>query len=116
MGAHDGRIDHRVFVVGIRGQMLEHALPNARLGPTGKARMNRFPRPEALRQVPPRHAGPITVQNRLDKQTVILGGRAHIPLTSKQQILDPIPFVVMQSIAAHRSALPKPTAHESLDS
>jgi len=107
MGAHDGRIDHRVFVVGIRGQMLEHPLPDARLGPTGKARMNRFPRPEALRQVPPGHAGPITVQNRLDKQPVILGGRAHIPRASRQQILDPLPFVVVQSIAPHWSALLK---------
>jgi hypothetical protein len=94
MGPHDGRIDHRVFVVGILGQMLEHPLPDARLGPTGKARMNRFPRAEALRQVAPGHAGSITVQNRLDKKTIVLGGHAHIPLTSRQQILDPLPFVV----------------------
>jgi len=107
MGAHDGRIDHRVFVVGIRGQMLEHPLPDARLGPAGKARMNRLPVSEPLRQVPPGHAGPISVQNRLDKQTIVLGGYAHISLTSRQQILDPLPFVVMQSIAAHRSALLK---------
>jgi len=28
MGAHDGRIDHRIFVVGVRGPMLEDAFPD----------------------------------------------------------------------------------------
>ena len=104
MGPHDGRIDHRVFVVGVRGQMLEDALPDARLGPAGKARMNRLPGSEALRQVPPGHAGPVSVQNRLDKQTIVLGGRAHIPRTSRQKILDPIPLVVAHCVALHVSA------------
>jgi hypothetical protein len=36
-----------------------------------------------------------------------LGGHAHVTLTSRQQILDPIPFVVVQSIAPQRSALLK---------
>src|SRR5215510_7049861 len=107
MGTHDGRIDHRIFVVGICGQMLEDPRPDTGLGPAGKARMNRLPVSEALGQVPPRHAGSVSVQNRLNKQPVVLGGYAHVTLTSGQQILDPIPFVVVQSIAPHRSALLK---------
>src|SRR5450759_2650093 len=95
MGTHDGRIDHRVFVVGIRGEMLEDPLPDTRLGPASKARMNRLPVSEPLRQVPPGHSSPISVQDRLHEQTIVLGGHAHIPITSRQQILDPIPFVVV---------------------
>ena len=71
----------------------------------GKARMNRFPVSEALRQVPPGHAGPISVQNCLNEQTIVCGGHAHMAQPPRQQILDPLPFVVVQSVAAHRPAL-----------
>src|SRR5580693_528605 len=107
MSTHDGRIDHRVFVVGVLGQILEDPLPDAGLGPAGKARMNRLPVSEALRQVPPRHAGPISVQNRLNKQTIVRRRDAHMPQATRQQILDPVPLVVVQSISPHRSALLK---------
>ena len=62
---------------------------------------------EALRQVPPRHTGSISVQNRLNEQTIVRRGHAHMPQAPRQQILDPVPFVVVQSISPHRSALLK---------
>jgi hypothetical protein len=40
VGAHDGGIDHRVFVVGVRGQMLKDALPYAVPGPAAEPRMH----------------------------------------------------------------------------
>src|ERR1700675_4664842 len=83
----------------------EDPLPHAGLGPAGKARMNRLPVSEAIRQVPPRHAGPISVQNRLNEQTIVRRGHPHMPQATRQQILDPVPFVVVQSISPHRSAL-----------
>src|SRR5580658_6870247 len=96
-----------LFVVGVLGQILEDPLPDAGLGPAGKARMNRLPVSEALGQVPPRHAGSISVQNRLNEQTIVRRGHAHMPQAPRQQILDPVPFVVVQSISPHRSALLK---------
>ena len=35
MRANDGRIDHRVFVIGIPAQMLEQPLPHATFGTSG---------------------------------------------------------------------------------
>lgn len=92
---HDGGIDHRVFVVGILGEMLEDPFPDTGLGPVSKAGVNRLPVSEALRQVPSGRAGSIWVQSRLNKQAVALGGHAHIPLTSWQKIFEPLPAVVM---------------------
>jgi hypothetical protein len=67
MSAHDGAVDHRVFVVGIRGQVAEKPFPNARLGPSAEASVHVLPIPEALRQVTPRNAGTIAVEYRLDE-------------------------------------------------
>lgn len=39
MGTHNGRVNHRVFVVCIPGQMLEYPLPHTALGPTAEACM-----------------------------------------------------------------------------
>jgi hypothetical protein len=108
MGAHDGRIDHRVFVVGVLCQMLEDTFPDTGLGPTGKARMNRLPVSKALQQVPPGHAGPVSIQNRLNKQSIVLGGHSTCP-APRQQTLDPLPFVVVQSIAPHAQGRPSPS-------
>ena len=36
VGAHDGAVNHRIFVVGLGGQVLEEALPYPFLGPAGE--------------------------------------------------------------------------------
>ena len=36
VGSHNGAVDHRVFVVGVAGQMLKDALPHASLGPAAE--------------------------------------------------------------------------------
>ena len=51
---------------------------------------------EAFRQVPPRDAGPITVDHRLYKQPIVLGRYPNMPFTSGQNILDPVPLIVSQ--------------------
>jgi hypothetical protein len=38
MGAHNGAVDHRVFVVGIGREMLENPLPDAGFGPPAESR------------------------------------------------------------------------------
>jgi hypothetical protein len=40
MGTHNGAVDHRIFVVGIRCEMLENPLPDTALGPTAEPPMH----------------------------------------------------------------------------
>src|SRR5207248_605932 len=104
MSAHDGAVDDRVFVVGIGREMLEDALPDSGFGPAAKAPMHVLPVAEAFRQVAPGNAGAVAIQNRLDEQAVVRRGHADMALPSRQQLLDPLPLVIAQSVAAHRSA------------
>ena len=53
MSAHDGGVDHHVFVVAIARQQLENALENAVLRPPAETLMDDFPIPEALGKVTP---------------------------------------------------------------
>src|ERR1700687_4639900 len=60
-------------------------------------------------------AGPITVDHRLYKQPIVLGRYPHMPFTSGQNILDPVPLIVPKGVAAHLSAPNQLTAYESRD-
>jgi len=35
VGSHDGAVDHRVFIVGVGGEVLKQSLPHARFWPSG---------------------------------------------------------------------------------
>jgi hypothetical protein len=58
MRAHDGVVDHRVFVVCVGREMDEDILPDGGPGPTTGAPMNVFPVAEVLRPVTPRIVRP----------------------------------------------------------
>ena len=103
--AHDGAVDHRVFVVGIGREMLEDPLPDTGFRPAAEAPMTVAPLPKALRQVAPRDTGSIPEQHRLDEQLVVRRRHPNRSRTAGQYVLDPVPLVVMQSVAPHRSAL-----------
>jgi hypothetical protein len=113
MGPHDGAIDYRVFVVGVRAQALEQPGPDAALGPLTEPGMHRLPRAEPLRQVAPRDAGAVAEQHCLDEQPIVLHRHTDVALTAGQKILDPIPLVVAQAIASHPSVPRLPTRYES---
>src|SRR3954453_4582177 len=49
MGAYDGAVDHRIFVVSVPGQALENPLPDAGSGPAGKGAVEGFGLARALR-------------------------------------------------------------------
>src|ERR1700686_5105896 len=71
----------------------------------------------AFGQVPLRDdAGPIAVNHGFDKQPIVLGCYPHMPFTSGQNILDPVPLIVPKGVAAHLSAPNQLTAYESRDS
>jgi hypothetical protein len=78
----------------ITRQQLENALENSALRPPAEALMNNLPAPETLRQITPRDPRSVSVQNRIDEQSIVGCGAADMALASGQKILDPIPLVV----------------------
>jgi hypothetical protein len=104
MGAHDGAVDHRVFIVGLGSQMLKDPLTDSRFGPPAEAPVV-LPIAKPLRQIAPRNAGAVAIQHRRDKQPAIARSHSNRPLPTRQQVLDPVPLVVTKSVTAHRSAL-----------
>jgi hypothetical protein len=106
MRTHDGRIDHRVFIVGVSRQRLEYPLPDATLAPAGVAGMDNAEIAETFWQVPPRNTCAVTIQHGFNKQAIILGRAPHMSFPARQPILEPLPLVVPLSITSchHRSA------------
>jgi hypothetical protein len=102
--SHDGAVDHRVFDVGVGGEMLENPFPDAGLGPTGKPRVNLDRITKPLRQVAPGNPSAIAVEHCFDEQTVVSCRHSDVAFTARQQVLDTIPLVVTKGGAAHRSA------------
>src|ERR1700712_4068480 len=98
MSAHDGAVDHRIFVVSFSGEVLEHAFPNAGDGPAAEASLHLDPIPETLRQVTPRDPGPIAVKDSLDKQPIVPRRHPNRPRTARQEVSDPLPLIVTQPV------------------
>ena len=92
--AHDGGVDHHVFVVVIARQQLENALENSTLRPSIEALVDDFPISEALWKIAPWDAGSISVQDRFDEQPIIRRRAADMAFAARQKILDPIPLIV----------------------
>jgi hypothetical protein len=94
MGAHDGGVDHHVFIVVITRQQLENTLENTTLRPPAEALMNNLPVPETLRQITPGDPGAVAVQDRIHEQSIVGCRAADMAFAAGQKILDPIPLVV----------------------
>ena len=94
MGAHDGGVDHSVFIVVITRQQLENALENSALRPPAEALMTNLPVPETLRQITPGNPGAVALQDRIHEQPIVDCRAADMALAAGQKILDPIPLVV----------------------
>src|SRR4051812_30321638 len=103
MGTHDGAVDHRVFIVGVVGKMLENPLPDAGSSPTAEAPMHVLPLTEALRKVTPRNTSPVTVEHGLDEEPVVRCGHANRSRPAWQKVLNPLPLIITHGISAHRS-------------
>jgi hypothetical protein len=95
MSTDDGGIDHHVFVVGIAAQQLENTLENPAFRPSAETLMDRLEVAETRRQITPGTARSKSVENCFDEQSIIVRRAAHMPLTPGQNILDPIPLVVV---------------------
>ena len=66
--------------------------------PARKPRMHHAEVAKSLRQIASRNACPVAVQHSLHKHPVVPRRPAFCPNTPRQQILDPIPLIVPQSI------------------
>jgi hypothetical protein len=110
MGTHNGAVDHSVFVVGIGRENIEHPLPDPSFRPARPPRVHLDRVAEPLWQIAPWNACPVTIENCFDKQPVVTGAHTYPSFAPGQQVLDPLPLVVTQCIAAHRSAPIKLTA------
>ena len=104
VSAHDGGVDHHVLVVVIAGQEPENPLENAALGPSVETLIDDLPVTKPLRQIAPWDASSKPEENGFDEQAIVRRRAAHVAFTPGQNILDPIPLVVAQCIASHRSA------------
>src|SRR5215212_9754618 len=113
VGAHDGGVDHRVFVVRVARQVFVNRLPNPALRPPAEPRMDRFWIAKPLGQVPPRNAGPIAIKHGLHEQPVVFRRHADMALPPWQKILDAIPLVVAKGVASHRQLRITLAAHEA---
>ncbi len=67
MATHDGAVHHRVFVVGVFGEMFENPPPDTGFGPAAEAAVHVLPVTEAFRQIPPGDAGTVAIQHGLDE-------------------------------------------------
>ncbi len=106
VSTNEGRIHPDPLVVRLFRPSAKHALPHPRLAPAREPEVHHAEIPETLGQVAPRDACPISVQHRFHKQAVVCGSDPHVPSTSRQQILDAVPWVVSQCVSLfHRSIL-----------
>ena len=107
MSAHDGGVDHHVFVVVITRQPLENALENPALRPSIEALIDDLPIAKALRQIAPRNTGSKSVETASTNNRLSAAVPPTWALAAGQKILGPIPLIVAQPIASHPSAPPQ---------
>ena len=105
MSTHDGAVDHRMLVVCVGCQMMKNLLPDSGFGQTTEASTHLHAIAKSLRQVTPRQARAIAMQNSLDKQAIVPGRHAHRPSPPRQQVSDTVPLVVVKSV--RRIGLPR---------
>ena len=97
MSAHNGSVNHHVFVVVIACQQLENTLENAALRPSAKALVHDLPVAETRGQITPRNTSSISVENGFDEQPIVRRGATYMAFTAGQKILDPCPTYSLKS-------------------
>jgi hypothetical protein len=94
VSAHDGGVDHHVFVVVIPRQQLENTLENSALRPPIKTLIDDFPVTKALGQITPRNTSSVSVENRFDEQSIVRRSASHVAFSARQKAFDPIPLII----------------------
>jgi len=71
MRPHDGRVDHREFVIGFGGHTLEDKPPDTTLGPAAETRMHNTEVAETFGKIAPRNIRAVAVEHGLHEQPVV---------------------------------------------
>ncbi len=85
---NNSAVEHRVFFVGIGGQVLKTTLLYSNLGPADEPSVGVLPIAKALRQIAPGNSGAVAIQYRFDKAAIVMGGRTDMAGQPRQQVLD----------------------------
>jgi hypothetical protein len=104
MSAHDRAVDHGVFIVGVRGQVLEKTLPYSRFRPASVTAVHILPVAEPLRQVTPRHARSVAKQHRFDEPPIVPGRHSNMANPARKKVTDALPLIIAKTVTSHRSA------------
>ena len=99
MSAHDGCIDHGVFVVSLGAERFKHTLPNTRSAPAHMPRMNDAEITKAFRQVSPGDACAIAVKHSIYEEAVVFTGGTDVSCSTGQKVFDVIPVGICQGIS-----------------
>jgi len=100
MGPDHSAVKQEPLQVGVlQGQ--EHPLPDPLLRPAIEPLPDGVPVAEALGEVPPGGAGLGDPEHGVDEEPVILGRDAGVAGLSRQEILDPLPVLILDLMASH---------------
>jgi len=61
VGSDNGRINHRIFIIGIFAQNLEYLFPNTCLAPSGVSQVNYPKVPQSFGEISPGYSGSVSI-------------------------------------------------------
>ena len=99
VGAHDGGVNHGVFVVRVLCQGLEHPLPYAAVAPARVTGVHDAKVAETGRQVPPGDARTVAVEHSIHEQPVVFCSGSRLSCLAGQQVLDAFPLGIKEGIS-----------------
>lgn len=103
VGTRDGRIDRNIPIDHAHGvcpgqQGRQDLVPGPVACEAAVPLPHRLPRTELRRQVPPRNAGPVAVDDPLDHQPVIREPTTPPPVRRRHEVLDQVPLGVRERL------------------
>jgi hypothetical protein len=102
VSAHDGGVDHRVLVVRVLRQGIKHPLPNTAVAPSRVTGVYDTEIAKARRQIPPRNACSVAVQNGIHEQPVVFCCGARLSCLTRQQVFDARPLPITEGVSFAR--------------
>ena len=106
VSAHDGGVDHHVFIVMIARQQLENAFENPALRPPAKALVDNFPIAKTLGKITPGRSRLGDPQNRLEESAMVLGRSSRIARLTRRKVFDLVPLLIRNLLPSPRRAPP----------
>lgn len=93
MNADDRAVDHRVFEIRLTRQDIENPFEHTFLRPSAEPLEHGIPWPELIRQITPGCTNADLPEDRLKKETIVVGGAPGIVILTGQQTLQTFPLI-----------------------